>query len=81
MKSVAPETEKVEKQFEELKAKVAQAIEIKPDAKYLLVFRKGVLDHKDMDIFQQLWRQNFGTAMVMAITGDPEKDIKVLEIK
>jgi hypothetical protein len=73
--------QEAKKKFAEIREKVAKEIEINPEAKYLLLFKSGTLKEMDLAALRGVWLQAFNIPMIMIVTPDPERDVKVLEIK
>ena len=64
--------------FEELISKIHGGLEIRPEANYLLLVKKGSLPREDRDVLISLWRRNFNTGMLLFEVDDPKDDVKLL---
>lgn len=68
------------KWFSELLEKIEHGLEVKPNANYLLLVKKGSLPKEDRDVLLSLWQRNFNTAVLIFEVDDPERDVRAMEM-
>ena len=68
------------KQHAELLAKVKTAIELRPDARYLIILKDSVMQTADVTALIG-YLNGMGVRSAVILVKDPERDIKVLEVE